>query len=116
MSTASYRFGEFVGTAFRECLRSAKRHTPTIQVVTSAAPAPVTLPAPVVSDLQLLELCQTPAFIRKSGITLNDWFTVNTKESEVKQPRPRKKRASRAKLQPETPEVPRFGSLDELIA
>lgn len=112
MSIRTYKFGYFMGTALRECIRACRQSAPNEQVAKTSAAQHFTSSS-VLSPAQVESLCQTPALARK-GVNLNDWFNANVHVcvEKSKKRRPRKSAAQSAQL----PEQHRFGPLNELIA
>ena len=124
--TLSYRFGESVGTALREIIRSvrnaqaqARAARPSIALAERRV---VEFPQPIVSAAVLEEMDHVPALARRHGINLNTWFQDNTREAQPEKPKrerkPRKPKAASAAepVQSPAPRVLRPGSLDQLIA
>lgn len=124
--TMSYRFGESVGTALREIIRSVRNaQTQARAARPSIAPAErrvVEFPQPIVSAAVLEEMDHVPALVRRNAIDLNTWFKQNTQEAQPEKPKrerkPRKPKAASAAgpVQSPAPRVLRPGSLDQLIA
>lgn len=125
--TLSYRFGESVGTALREVIRSVRNAQAQAR---TARPSVATLerrvvefPQPIVSAAVLEEMDHVPAFVRRNAIDLNTWFKQNTQEAQPEKPKrerkPRKPKAAASAAEPvqsPAPRVLRPGSLDQLIA
>lgn len=124
--TLSYRFGESVGTALREIIRSVRNAQAQARAARpSIAPAErrvVEFPQPIVSAAVLEEMDHVPALVRRNAIDLNTWFKQNTQEAQPEKPKrerkPRKPKAASAAepVQSPAPRVLRPGSLDQLIA
>lgn len=125
--TLSYRFGESVGTALREIIRSVRNAQAQARTVRpSLAPLErrvVEFPQPIVSAAVLEEMDHVPALARRHGINLNTWFQDNTREAQPEKPKrerkPRKPKAAASATEPAqspAPRVLRPGSLDQLIA
>jgi hypothetical protein len=89
MSVLSYKFGHFLGTAVRECLRAVR--TPAKSSPVAFAPKPFRAQPLVISESRLDELCHTPAMVRANGVNLNDWFNSNVRELKP-QPKPKMRR------------------------
>ncbi|KYC14114.1 MULTISPECIES: hypothetical protein [unclassified Pseudomonas] len=112
--TTSFRFGYALGTLTREFLRSIKR---------PARLAPVqTQPAPILASAFQArndwdELSKTPTIARR-GIDLNRWYEENT--TQAKPMKPKRKRSNARKAPAPAAlfvgPLPKFGSLNELIA
>lgn len=111
---SGFRFGYALGTLTREFLRSIKRPAPLNFVQTQ--PTPI-----LVSAFQARndwdELSRTPTIARR-GIDLNRWYEENT--TQAKPVKPKRKRCN-ARKAPSTAALfvgplPKFGSLNELIA
>ncbi|MEE4672837.1 hypothetical protein V2K57_07655 [Pseudomonas alliivorans] len=121
MSTASYRFGEMVGSAVRECMR-ALNHKPGPATVFVSATLNKTITEPAITSGQCEALCAVPAMVRRTGIKLHDWYEANMQECKPakkprKKPQAAKKTAdSKAKASDSVVESPKLGSLDQLIA
>ncbi|MDT3723148.1 hypothetical protein [Pseudomonas oryzihabitans] len=126
-TTLSYRFGESVGTALREVIRSVRNAQAQARAARpSIAPAErrvVEFPQPIISAAVLEEMDHVPAFVRRNAIDLNTWFKQNTQEAQPEKPKrerkPRKPKAAASAAEPvqsPAPRVLRPGSLDQLIA
>ncbi len=119
MSTASYRFGEMIGTALRECMRGANQKTTaalsTAALLSKTTHERIELPEPALSNDECNALSSVPAMVRNKSVDLNAWYSANTRECP-QQPakKPRKRRAAPQAMT--SGEAPRLGSLDELIA
>lgn len=109
-----YRVGYSVGTFASACLRSLKdganREQPSTDIPSAGLPVHSTR-----NDWD--ELSRTPALARQ-GVDLNRWYEENTKEAKPE--RPKRKRSSARKAVPASTSfvgpLPKFGSLDQLIA
>ncbi|WP_282282426.1 hypothetical protein [Pseudomonas sp. PS02302] len=125
--TLSYRFGESVGTALREVIRSVRNAQAQARTARpSIAPAErhvVEFPQPILSaqDLELMD--HVPAMTRRGGMDLHTWFNKNTREAQPEKPKrerkPRKPKAAASATEPVQSPAPlalRPGSLDQLIA
>ncbi|MEE4220275.1 hypothetical protein V2I93_04060 [Pseudomonas viridiflava] len=121
MSTASYRFGEMIGTALRECMR-ALNHKPAPVPVSVSATLSNTSTETAITGAECEALCSVPAMVRINGINLHDWYEANTQECKpAKKPRKKPRAAkttadSKAKASDSVSESPKLGSLDQLIA
>ncbi|APQ05683.1 hypothetical protein V2K54_09550 [Pseudomonas alliivorans] len=121
MSTASYRFGEMVGTAVRECMR-ALNHKPASAPVFVSATLSKTIPKTAITSGEYEALCAVPAMVRLNGINLHDWYEANMQECKpAKKPRkkpqaPKQTAESKAKASDSVSASPKLGSLDQLIA
>jgi hypothetical protein len=109
----SYHVGYSVGTFVSACLRSLKdganREQPS-SYIPSGLPMHCTR-----NDWD--KLSRTPALARQ-GVDLNRWYEENTKEAKPE--KPKRKRSSARKAAPASTlfvgPLPKFGSLDQLIA
>jgi len=110
----SFRVGYSVGTFVSACRRSLKDGA--IRELPSTGKTSVGLPLHNTRN-DWDELSRTPTLARK-GVDLNRWYEENTKEAKPE--KPKRKRSSARKAAPASTlfvgPLPKFGSLDQLIA
>ncbi|MDH4764149.1 hypothetical protein OMP44_14750 [Pseudomonas sp. CBMAI 2609] len=88
--TLSYRFGESVGTALREIIRSVRNAQAQARAARpSIAPAErrvVEFPQPIVSAAVLEEMDHVPAFVRRNAIDLTLGSSKTPRKPSLKSP------------------------------